>query len=98
MTIRARLNAKGAIAAPGAASIIGRSLTLAEAGRLDLDISGFTGGLNAACVATAGEGLAVVDSGVTDGVWTLDFTGAGAASLSVSALSGREWSGRVVVR
>ena len=96
--MRARLNAKGAIAAPGAAEILGRNLTLARAERLELDITGFAGSGDAVCVCAPGEGLTVEDRGQDSGVWTIDFDGAGAAPLTIRALSGREWSGRVVVR
>lgn len=98
--IRARLNAKGLIAAPGALQVLGRTVTLGResARQVEIDVSGFTGGYQATVLATPGDGLSVVDGGMNGDVWSLSFLGAGMANLSVITLGGREWSAKVVVR
>lgn len=90
MTLQARLNARGDIAAPGAASILGRTVVLKQPGPLAIDVSGFTAG--------APVSASSVDDGATDGgwagaVWSLHVTRA--AEIRFTTATGREWRGRV---
>lgn len=100
--ITARINAKGAIAAPGVAQVLGRTLTLRKAAPsgvdLELDFSGYAGGRDATCSVMAAQGLSVSDHGASDGVWSLTLSGAGVAALTIIPPAGPVWSGRVVVQ
>lgn len=99
--IRARLNGKGDIAAPGAAQIAGRNLVLRKATTLELDATGFLGGEVFASVGIdLSGGLTLRASSGVEGakVWPLYFEGQGSAALSFMTPSGRVWSGQVRVR
>lgn len=98
--IRARLNAKGQVAAPGAAFVLGRSIGLAQPDTLDIDAAGFLGGDRiSAVLIEAPAGLDAVQDGDPAGAqsWRITFAGQGKAKVAFTSQGGREWSGAVTV-
>lgn len=95
--IRARINAKGAIAAPGAAQVLGRTLTLERADDVEIDISGYFGAADAICTVKPGADLVLLYVELQAGVLTLRFSGAGALALTIGS-NGRQLEYRIVVR
>jgi hypothetical protein len=89
--LSARLNARGDIAAPGAASIASRTILLRQPGALAIDVAGFAGVSPVASSAVEGDGAH--SDGWAGSVWRLDVTGA--AEIRFTTATGREWRGRV---
>jgi len=98
--IRARLNSKGAIAAPGAAQIAGSHIVLRKPDTVDIDAAGFLGReVIVSHTIECSEGLTLVPgTGPVGQSWAMRFEGAGTARLSFTSASGREWSGTIRVR